>query len=160
MIGRLSLAFVAVAMALFFASGPALSLLHFRQLSKQKVIAEANNYIERHSESRRIACLYVVSCEGGRARLAIVPDVNGWDIGQTKARIWRRRFSDHCAGATANIGLQLAPEPGGSDVGDSMDQARWSFFNDRFVPLRSRASHGAFSEEPWERCTEARAVLR
>ena len=147
---------------LFAFAGPLDALTrywNFSTLTKQELIAGVSNY----ARDRVIPpgytgpiCLYEVDCTGDRARLRLVENIDTWDFEAAKTRIWNRRFSDVCPGRTANFGLHLA----GWGESDPLALARWSFFNDRFIPQRSRFQSGAFSEEPWQRCPPEFAVPR
>lgn len=130
-----------------------LRYIHFMALTKDKLLSGTDAYIRNHTDGNQAACLYVVRCEDGNARLDLVEDLDTWDFPESKRTIWRRRFSDVCQGRTTNIGLQLIPQAGGEPLSESTAFARWSFFNDRFVPRQSRIQGGAFSDQAWAPCT-------
>lgn len=135
-------------------------LLNFTRLTEHKLIKEAHVYIDQRTDGRQAACLYVVDCDGGAARLTLVSDLAAWRLEDTKRDIWRRRSSGFCPGRTTNIGLQLIPEPGAQPYVESHMLSRWSFFNDRFIPRHGRFQSGAFSDKEWEPCTLERALIR
>ena len=125
-------------------------------LSKAKLVDSAHWYVRERAPGQKV-CLYAVTCEQGRARLALVKDVNAWDFETARQLAWDRRFKDHCPGYTANFALQVAD--GGPDIVEGRKQAVWSFYLDRFTPRWGRL-HGphAFSEKEAEPCTAEHAV--
>jgi hypothetical protein len=128
-------------------------------LSKEELVREARAHIDDRAGGHQMACLYAVSCEGNRARLAVVSDLASWDLEATREDIWRRRFDGrYCPGRTANFGLHLSPAPGADEQTYGTSHARWSFARDRFIPIGGRFQSGSFSEEPWERCTPENAI--
>ncbi|MFY8143081.1 MAG: hypothetical protein ACOVMT_04260 [Caulobacter sp.] len=135
-------------------------LFNFAMLTEPKLIKEAHAYIDERTDGRQAACLYVVNCDGGSARLTLVSDLATWNLEDTKRDIWRRGSSGFCPGRTTNIGLQLIPEPGAQPDVESHMLSRWSFFNDRFIPRSGRFQSGAFSDKDWEPCTLERALIR
>src|SRR5215475_11988772 len=146
-----------------FYDGPleyALKYLQFSALSKERLISQAEAYIRGVACGDQMACLYVVACDGEHARLELVSDIAGWDFRAAKDRIWRRRFSNYCPGRTTNFGLHLIPRAGHEPEIEAISHARWSFFNDRFIPERGRFQSGSFSDQPWEQCTPERAIVR
>ena len=159
---RFALPIAGLAIAFVFL-GPldlALSYLHFTSLTKERLVGEAEIYIRDRAGGDQMACLYVVQCEGGHAHLELVPDMSALDLRGAKERIWRRRFSDYCSGQSTNFGLQLIPRPGHEAQIDAVSHARWVFFNDRFIPQHNNRESGAFTDQPWERCTPQRAIVR
>lgn len=132
--------------------------ISFQTLSKHKLLEEARIYIDDRAGGEQMACLYAVSCEGGRARLSAVSNLAEWDLEATQEEIWSRRFSDYCPGRTANLALHLIPMEGAEEQMRALSHARWSFMHDRFIPISGRFQSGSFSEEPWERCTPENAI--
>jgi hypothetical protein len=133
----------------------------FSTLSKAEIIDQAHKYILDRAGGKQMACVYVVRCDNNRARLEMVTDLNAWDLEATKATIFHRRLNgDYCSGRTTNIALHLVPLEGREPQIEAAAHARWSFFNDRFVPQLGRFQSGSFSDQPWERCTPERAVIR
>lgn len=157
------LALVTIGGLAFAFAGPldvSVRLLNFAMLTEPKLIKEAHAYIDERTDGGQAACLYVVDCDSGAARLTLVSDLTAWRLEDTKRDIWRRGSSDFCPGRTTNIGLQLIPEPGAHPDVDSHMLSRWSFFNDRFIPRHGRFQSGAFSDKDWEPCTLERALIR
>ncbi len=155
-------ALLLVSLALTFC-GPldtAARLYNFSALTNEKVVREARDYVDQRADGQQAACLYVVRCDGDKARLALVPALTASALKEAKGDIWQRRTSGFCPGRTTNIGLQLIPEIGGEPQIESIALARWSFFNDRFIPRSGRFQSGSFSDEPWEPCTLERALIR
>lgn len=159
---------VLLAPVLLFAAVLALEypirLLQWQTLSKTEVVKGAEVFRRRYDLSARYlenayVCLYVVSCESGRARLSPVTDIESWDFAATKATIWRRKFSDYCPGRTANFGLHWV-DRSGAEIPGFLETAYWSMSNDRFLMRHGRFNTGAFSEEPWQRCTPDIAILK
>ena len=136
----------------------AITYVHFRTLTKAKLEHGARSYIRDGLDRHQMACLYVVACDGETARLELVQDPDAWDLKAAKQTIWRRRFQDFCPGRTTNIGLRLIPMEDARPLPESNALARWSFFNDRFIPRQSRFQTGAFSDAPWEDCTAEKAL--
>jgi hypothetical protein len=132
--------------------------LSWANLSKEELVASARGYVRERAPGQKV-CLYAVTCEKGRAQLALVKDLAGWDIAAARQLAWDRRFGNSCPGRTANFALAVAP--GGPDIPESLREAVWSFANDRFVPRWGRF-HGpqAFSEEAPEACTAAHVIAR
>jgi hypothetical protein len=160
----LRFALVAALAIAFVFFGPleyALKYLHFSALSKERLIRETKVYIRDRAGGDQMACLYVVECDGEHARLELVSDIVGWNFRAAKDRIWRRRFSwNYCPGRTTNFGLHLIPRAGHEPEIEATSHARWSFFNDRFIPQWGRFQSGSFSDQPWERCTPERVIVR
>ena len=138
--------------------------LNWWSLTKGEIVGGAQAYRERYGThnpsylSNAYACLYVVSCDGGRAHLVRVTNPENWDFEATRSTIWNRRFSSTCPGRTANFGLHWI-DASGADIPDHLETAYWSFHNDRFVSRLGRFHSGAFSEEPWQRCTPDSAII-
>ncbi|WP_086737888.1 hypothetical protein [Erythrobacter colymbi] len=125
-------------------------------LSKAEVVAAADAYVREYAPGQK-ACLYRVSCDGGRARLVLVKDVAALDVEALRQIAWDRRFYDVCPGYTANLGLAVVEGALPEDA--AAREAVWSFYRDRFV--RTMQSNGpplAFSEQPAEPCTAEFAV--
>jgi len=132
----------------------------WRALSSAKIADATQWYIDnRASDVREIAaiCVYALDCSDTRARLSIVPTPDQFDLDALRKRIWARRFSGVCQGRSANLGLHVL-RANYTDLHWYSDLAIWSFYNDRFIPIHGRFSGGAFSEEPWERCSIERAT--
>ena len=138
----------------------ALRLLNFFTLTKEEVLRGARIYVDERTDGRQAACLYIVSCDDGPARLTLVSNLTPEIMREAKGDIWHRRSSGFCRGRTTNIGLELIPEVGGEPQGGSNGLARWSFFNDRFIPRSGRFQSGSFSDKPWEPCTFEKALIR
>ncbi len=132
----------------------------WRSLSPAHVLTATQWYIAnraRQANDVTAVCVYVLDCSDDRARLAIVPAPDQYDFRALRQLIWVRRFKGRCQGYTANLGLHILRRPDNDRYAGS-DQAIWSFNNDRFIPSSGNWSGGAFSEEPWERCTIDRAA--
>ncbi|HBH89034.1 hypothetical protein [Ponticaulis sp.] len=154
----------ALAILVLWGTGYSSRALNWWSLSKSEIIDGARAYRDRYDNpveprlSNAYACLYAVSCDGERARLVPVTDPENWDFEATRSTIWNRRFSDVCPGRTANFGLHWI-DASGADIPDHLENAYWSFHNDRFVMRLGRFNSGSFSEEPWQRCTPETAIL-
>lgn len=135
-------------------------LYNFSTLTQDKLVREARVYVDQRADGRQAACLYVVRCDGGRARLGLFPALTATELEAAKGDILHRRTSGFCSGRTTNIGLKLIPEATGEPQIESISLSRWSFFNDRFIPRSGRFQSGSFSDEPWEPCTLERALIR
>jgi hypothetical protein len=148
-------------LALFAFAGPLDAIVrywNFTTLTKAHVVEEARAYArERLSSPVTYICIYEVDCSGEAAVLRLVENIDTWDFEAAKTRIWDRRFNNTCSGRTSNFGLHILA---GADEIDSKTHARWFFFGNRFYPKHTRFGGGAFSEEPWERCTSERATIR
>jgi len=156
----LFLGVAAVILAILFL-GPldyGLRYAHYKTLTKHELVSGARIYIQNRTNGRQLACLYAVACEGEKARLVLIDDPVAWNFGEAKRSIWRRRFDDFCPGRTTNFGLQLVPMEGAEPASQSTAVARWSFFNDRFIPRLGRFQSGTFSDQPWEECTPEKAL--
>ena len=152
---------LAIAFVFFEPLDDVLKYLHFSALSKERLIRQTEVYIRDRTRGDQMACLYVVECDGEHARLGLVSDIVGWDFQAAKDRIWRRWwFSNYCPGRTTNFGFHLIPRAGHEPEIDAISHARWSFFNNRFIPERGRFQSGSFSDQPWEQCTPERAIVR
>jgi hypothetical protein len=125
-------------------------------LSKAELVESARWYVRERAPGQTM-CLYAVTCDKGRARLALVKDIDAWDIESARQLAWDRRFHNQCPARTANFALQVIE--GGPELGEGSKQAVWSFYNDRFVPSMGRF-HGphAFSEKAAEPCTAEYAI--
>ncbi len=138
----------------------------WRALSSEHVFDAAQQYVEReyintksYDASEIIpVCVYAVTCDDVWARLAIVDDPDQFDFDALKRRIWARRFKGTCQGQTANLGLHVLHSQGSHRPGD--DLPIWNFYGDSFTSTRDRHWFfgGAFSDEPWERCSLDRAA--
>lgn len=134
---------------------------HFSTLSKAELVDQDERYIQDRAGGHQVACLYVVRCDGSRARLEMVRNLEAWDLEQTKATILHRRFDgSFCTGRTTNLALHLVPIDGHEPQMDARSHARWAFRLDRFIPLRGRFQSGAFTDQPWVQCTRDDAVVR
>ncbi len=157
----LFLGVAAIILAFLFA-GPldyGLRYAHYKTLTKQELVSGARIYIQNRTNGRQLACLYAVACDGDEARLVLIDDPVAWNFDESKQSIWRRRFEDFCPGRTTNFGLQLVPIEEAEPAGRGTALARWSFFNDRFIPNNSRVvQSGSFSDQPWEECTPEKAL--
>lgn len=149
-----------IAAELFGPLDYALKYYHFKTLTKERLVHEAQAYIDERAGGGQMACVYFVSCDGERARLEMVEDADLWDFLDAKGEIWRRRFNDYCPGRTTNIALHLIPLEGQETRIDAVSHARWSFVNDRFIPRHGRFQNGSFTDQPWERCTPEKALVR
>jgi len=148
---------------LFVFAGPLDGLVrysNFKSLTKEKLVAGVEEYLRYRVGGGQQACLYVVNCDGDLARLELVKDVETWDFEAAKKTIWNRRFSSFCPGRTANFGIHVIPIADEQPEFDAIAQARWVFFNDRFIPRLSRFQSGSFSDQPWEQCTAQFALKR
>ena len=139
----------------------------WRALSSEHVFDAAQQYVEReyintksYDASEIIpVCVYAVACDDVWARLAIVNDPDQFDFDALKRRIWARRFEGTCQGQAANLGLHVLRSE--DSVKQEYDLAFWTFYGDgfRFRSVNGRFIYwGAFSEEPWERCSLDRAA--
>tara|TARA_B100000678_G_scaffold95898_1_gene80188 strand:- start:16177 stop:16701 length:525 start_codon:yes stop_codon:yes gene_type:complete len=133
-------------------------------LSKAELVSGVESFRWRYdgpnysSLGNAYACLYAVSCETDRPKLVPITDLENWDFKSTKSTIWKRRFSNECPGRTANFGLHWV-DASDSEIPGFLENAYWSFFNDRFLMRHGRFNSGSFSEEPWQRCTPEIAIL-
>ncbi len=125
-------------------------------LSKPELVDSARWYVRERAPGQKV-CLYVVTCDKGRARLALVKDIEALDIEPARQLAWDRRFKNHCPGQTANFALAVAE--GGPEITWGSQRAVWSFYLDRFTPRMGRF-HGpyAFSERDAEPCTAQHAI--
>ena len=127
----------------------------WRELSPA-LISDASQWyiINRASDIGRVTaiCVYALDCSTDHARLAIVPNLDDYDFEALRQLIWDRRFAGICEGQSANLGLHLVRSQNSGKYKHS-DHAIWSFYNNRFIPMHGNWSGGAFSEEPWERCS-------
>ncbi|MEQ1784327.1 MAG: hypothetical protein ABMA14_23485 [Hyphomonadaceae bacterium] len=135
-----------------------LKYLHFSTLTKDRLVREAEVYARERAGGPHLACLYAVRCNS-TAYLELVSDVAAWDLDATKQTIWARRFSTDCPGRTANFALHVIPARDQEAEIDAGAYARWSFFDDQFVPLRGRFESGAFTDQTWEPCTKEKAII-
>lgn len=136
-----------------YAWEPIGSFLSWRALDAETVQDRAEEYVLRYDFDHVAVCIYVVSCDSGRARLEPV-NLNEVGFDALRDRIWGRRFRDECPGRTANLGLHLVPlETADDAISPGRENAYWAFGTDRFIPRWTRWNGGAFSEEPWQRCT-------
>ena len=82
-----------------------------------------------------------------------------WDFEASKQITWGRKFDDICQGLTANFALELANDnPQSQKTYEGSRRAVWSFYNDKFVPARTRFGFAAFSEAETEPCTNSYSV--
>lgn len=127
-------------------------------LSKDKLILSADSYIANRAPGTR-ACLFAVECRNGRARLKLIQSVKEWDFEASKQIAWDRKFDDVCQGLTANFALELAnDDPQSQKIFEGSRRAVWSFYNDKFVPVRTRFDFAAFSEAKTKPCVGAYSV--
>jgi hypothetical protein len=149
---------VLVALVLLFIGATAYDYatryLSWANLSKAELVESARWYVRERAPGQK-ACLYAVTCDKGRARLALVKNVSAWDIEGARQITWDRRFGDFCPGQTANFALEVAE--GGPTPPLGGERATWSFHLDRFRPWQGH-SYSAFSEKPAEPCTVEHAV--
>lgn len=127
----------------------------WRSLSPAHISAASQWYLDnrvRDVDDVTAICFYAVNCSDNGARLALVPNPDQYDFDALRQRIWARRFKGVCQGRTSNLGLHLL-RTSDSDQYEYSDSAIWSFYNNRFIPKWGHWSGGAFSEEPWERCS-------
>lgn len=159
---RSVVAVLALLIAIVFFGPLDLSLryISFLSLTKEKLVSEAEAYIDDRAGGNQMACVYVVKCDERYARLDLVRDIRDLDLKSVKRDIWDRRTRDICRGRTTNIALHLIPKPGHEEQIDALARSRWSFINDRFIPLHGRFQSGSFTDQPWERCTPERAIIR
>ena len=152
---------VLLLLALFTFAGPLDVIVrywNFTTLTKTHVVEQARAYASNRVPSPAThICIYEVDCSGETAVLKLVENIDTWDFEGAKTRIWERRFNNSCSGRTTNLGLHILAN---EDEIDSLAHARWSFFGNTFSPRHTRFGGGAFSEEPWERCTPDRATIR
>lgn len=140
---------------------PLARYLSWKTMSKAELIEEAEAYLQNYTYGGQ-ACLYAVDCQSGRAVLVLVKDIEAWDIEETKDLVWRRRFSEFCPGQTANFGLHVITTPESEQITPMVESnrwARWSFYNDRFLPRYGRFQGGAFSEGGWEPCSAENTLV-
>lgn len=140
--------------------------MSWRALSSEHVFDAAQRYVEREYINRNSydaseiipVCVYAVTCDDDEARLAIVRDPDQLDFDALKRRIWARRFEGTCQGSTANLGLHVLRSEESVERGD--DLPVWTFYGDSFITTGDRhwSVGGAFSKEPWERCSIDRAA--
>lgn len=151
----------------------------WRALSSEHVFDAAQQYVEReyintkhyiskfqynNFETDNVSnvtavCVYAVTCDDDRARLALISDLDQFDFDALKRRIWARRFEGTCQGQTANLGLHVLRSE--DSVEQQYDFAVWTFYGDGFIPRQVLGRFffsGAFSERPWERCSLDRAA--
>lgn len=141
-----------------------LSYWSWRTLTASELVAEAKAYSVEMSDGRPV-CLYAVVCDGRRAQLKLVDDLETFDLEAAKSRIWRRRFESYCEGYTANFAIeavQTAPADRDEDWFERDRRLRdnravWSFYADRFLAVDGHALR-AFSENDPEPCTAAKAI--
>lgn len=124
-------------------------------LDKKGVIAAARWYVRERAPGQKV-CLYVATCDKGRARLVMIKDLDAWNTEATRQLAWDRRFGGNCPGYTANLALEVAPG-GPEPPPQGTERAVWSFHLDRFRPWQTH-DLSAFSEEPTEPCTHEHAV--
>lgn len=133
----------------------------WRELSANHISDASQWYITHRAsnvEEVQATCIYALDCTNDRARLAIIRKLDEYDFEALRQLIWARRFSGTCQGKTANLAMHLVRSQKNNKYEHS-DQAIWSFYLNRFVPMHGRFSGGAFSEEPWERCSIEGAAL-
>ncbi|WP_161626321.1 hypothetical protein [Sphingobium ummariense] len=127
-------------------------------LSKDKLLESAKWYIANRAPGNN-ACIFAVECNGGRASLKLVKSIEEWDLEKSKRIAWDRKFKGVCQGQTANFALEVATDNLQSrKTFEGSRRAVWSFYNDRFIPSRTRFGFAAFSESETEPCLTAYAV--
>ncbi|MEJ2345794.1 MAG: hypothetical protein P8090_10360 [Gammaproteobacteria bacterium] len=119
--------------------------LSWRDLNVGKIKQEALRY-----SSGQPVCLYVVDCSTDVARLKLIRNEAGLDIDKLKDVFWRRRFDGYCKGYTEDIVIDI---PDDLATGGRKDDARWSFYNDRFITNHGRFQGSAGSFYPYEKFT-------
>ena len=119
-------------------------------LTSKEIKEKAEDY------SRNLpVCLYVVECSSGVPKLKLVADIQKLDMTELKILILKRRIFNYCEGATENIVLDYPENVKNSHV---IDDARWSFYNDRFITNHGRFQGSYVSQYPWVQCTESNAI--
>lgn len=134
--------------------------ISWRALSPTLISESSQWYMENRAndvDDIIAICVYALDCAENSARLTIVPDPDQYDFETLRQLIWARRFNGTCIGQSANLGLHLL-RSSLSDGNPGSDRAIWSFYLNRFIPKSGNWSGGAFSEEPWERCSMERAA--
>jgi len=128
----------------------------WRGISHSRMPDAAQWYISNRAQyvsDVRAICFYALDCDDDHARLALVRNLDGYDFEALRERIWARRFGGTCQGYTANVGLHILRSQDSAEH-SNFDHAIWSFYHNRFIPVRGhRNIGGAFSEEPYERCS-------
>ena len=133
--------------------------INWKTLTKDELVKGAQTYIEKRIGVSASACLYVVDCSKGEARLRMVNDIPSWDLDADRDMIWKRRFTRTCQGRTTNIGISVIPEAEQPALYKSTSLAMWSFYNDRFIPTYGRFQSGSFSTNSYEQCTHEKAIV-
>ena len=134
--------------------------MSWRSLSSARISEEVQWYIDNRAQKRGdifAICVYALNCRDNRAHLEIVPSPDQYEFDTLRQLMWARRFKGACPGQSANLGLHVLRVSGAERFGGS-DHAIWSFFNNGFIPREGHWSGGAFSEEPWERCSTGKAA--
>lgn len=124
--------------------------LSWYSLSTQKIKEQARNYSRNFP-----ACLYIVECSSGEPRLTLITDSEKLDTAELKKLIWKRRFYGYCEGPTENIVLDF---PAIVKESSGISDARWSFYNDKFITNNGRFQGSSVSRYSWERCTKRKAT--
>lgn len=125
--------------------------LSWYSLSAQEIKEKAKVY------SRKLpVCLYIVECSSGEPKLTLVTDFERLDMGELKQLIWKRKFYKYCEGATENIVLDF---PENVKKSQHISDARWSFYNDRFISNHGRFQGSYVSQYPWAQCKKSNAIL-
>lgn len=149
--------FLSIGTSLLFAEDYRSRYFSWKSLSEDKIVDSIAAYDRRYGVTDPFlgsyACLYVVECDKNGARLSLINDIEELDFKALKQRIWDRRFKNYCTGAVTNLGLEFSPA-----IPSPNRYARWSFYNDRFIPRSGRFQSGAFSVREWESCTKENAI--
>lgn len=124
--------------------------LSWQSLSTDKIETKAKIY-----SGGIPACLYVVECSSGNPKLKLVENIGDLDVVELKELIWRRRFYKYCEGSTENIVLDY---PSRIKLSENISDARWSFYNDRFVTNNGHFQGSYVSQFQWETCTKSKVL--
>lgn len=119
--------------------------LSWYNLSHDEIREKALNF-----SNGQPVCLYVVDCSTDVARLELIRDETELDTDRLKSVFWKRRFEGYCEGHTEDIVIDIPDNPQSEG---RKDDARWSFFNDRFITNHGRFQGSAGSFYPFEECT-------
>lgn len=103
----------------------------------------------RYSNGQPV-CLYVADCSTDVARLKLIRNEADLDIDKLKNIFWRRRFDGYCKGYTEDIVIDI---PHDLPTKGPKDDARWSFYNNRFITNHGHFQGSAGSFYPYEKCT-------
>jgi hypothetical protein len=148
-IASLLVLLIAIPLFLYFLLDYLPRYLSWYSLSTQEIKEKAQIYAKNFP-----VCLYIVECSSGEPRLTLVSNIEKLDIAELKQLIWKRRFYKYCEGYTENLVLDFPVK-----VKQSISDARWSFYNDRFITNHGHFQGSYVSQFPWEQCTESTAIL-